>query len=131
MFRVFPLICALPIAGALLVSSPASAEVKLTRQGKISAAAVAELFVASEKEAAARDTAFGYIEGMVEATMAASEIAKTTLGKPLVCKSGPGSLNAGEILGAFKRVEPDTAKWGEVEATPAVVALLVAKYPCR
>jgi len=122
---------AVPVMSALLTPTTAQAEIKLTSKGKISAAMVAELLAAADTDPATRDTAFGYIAGTIEAIMASSEAIRAAGGKPLVCKNGPGGINAGEIVGAFKNIAADTAKWNEIEAAPIIVSLLMSKYPCR
>jgi len=130
MFRVFILATAIPVMSALLTPAAAQAEIKLTPKGRISAAAVAELFIAADKDPAVRDIAFGYIAGTVETTLATADAARAAGGKPLVCKTGPSTIGAPEILDAFRKVAPDTAKWGEVEAAPIIVSFLITKFPC-
>lgn len=132
MLRPITLVAPVAASYLLLAAAPVdAAPLALTSKGRISAEAVASLLIEADKGDAPARVAFAYIAGSVEATLAASEAAKASGGKPLICKDGPGKLEAQEIIDVFKKVAPDTSKWSELEAGPVMVSLLVSKYPCR
>ncbi|KAA5610285.1 hypothetical protein [Rhodovastum atsumiense] len=97
---------------------------------KVSIAMVAEALQKAGADPAIRERMGAYVSGLVETMAVMNDRVQKLTGHRLYCKPAAGSLDGAELMEAFHRAAPDQAGWGQAEATPVIVDLLIAKYPC-
>ncbi|WP_421761652.1 chlorophyllide reductase [Devosia sp.] len=122
-------IAALVTASLLLANSPVHAA-QSTSDGRVSVAQVMEMVEAVSTKPEALQILTAYLAGVGEAAGILTA-AKDSKGRRYVSCARPLSVDANAALAAMNAAAPDRGKWGQIAATPILVAEITGRAGCK
>lgn len=122
-------VAALVTASLLLANAPAQAA-QSTSDGRVSVAQVMEMVKSVSTKPEALQILTAYLAGVGE-TAGVLTGAKDSKGRRYVSCARPLSVDANAALAAMNAAAPDRSKWGEIAATPILVAEITGRAGCK
>ncbi|WP_341677096.1 hypothetical protein [Niveibacterium sp. SC-1] len=120
------------LAAVVLCQSATAWAASRTPKGRVSIAQVVAWVDTAASDPAANDRLVSYVSGVVEGALAANAVLQRKGQAPLLCPppQGQGRMDGAQIVAGMHTAQPDTKRWPDTEATPALLELLLRSYPC-